>query len=117
MTSATSKGPTSSPFGCAWSVVRATAWGTDGRRPSRASPTGPAGTFLVPPREPGPRYALAFGQWNNKNVNLVLEAWALLRDQGEPLPLVVVGLSSEGRAAVESAATNLGLADHVTVRP
>jgi glycosyltransferase involved in cell wall biosynthesis len=70
-----------------------------------------------PRRTSGPRYALAFGQWNNKNVDLVVEAWALLRDRGEQLPLVIVGLNPEGRAAVEGAVSRLDLADLVTVRP
>ena len=35
-----------------------------------------------PPRRPaGPEYALAFGQWGNKNVDLVLDAWAILRSR------------------------------------
>jgi glycosyltransferase involved in cell wall biosynthesis len=36
-------------------------------------------------------YALAFGQWGNKNVGLVLDAWALLeRGGGDPPALVIV---------------------------
>ena len=70
-----------------------------------------------PPREPGPRYALAFGQWGNKNVDLVLDAWATLRSRSEVLPLVVVGLSAEGRAVLEAGAAARGVGDLVTLKP
>jgi glycosyltransferase involved in cell wall biosynthesis len=63
-------------------------------------------------------YALAFGQWGNKNVDLVLDAWALLRrDGGDPPPLVIVGLPEHARAGVESGVASRRLADLVTVRP
>ena len=70
-----------------------------------------------PPRQPGPDYALAFGQWGNKNVDLVLDAWAVLRSRAEELPLVVVGLPEEGRAAVAAGAAARGIGDVVTLRP
>jgi glycosyltransferase involved in cell wall biosynthesis len=69
------------------------------------------------PREEGPAYALAFGQWGNKNVGIVLDAWRQLRREGEVLPLVVVGLPADGRAAVEASVLERGLGDVVTVRP
>jgi glycosyltransferase involved in cell wall biosynthesis len=63
-------------------------------------------------------YALAFGQWGNKNVGLVLDAWAILqRDGGDPPPLVIVGLPEADRARVEADAAARGLAKVVTVRP
>ena len=63
-------------------------------------------------------YALAFGQWGNKNVSLVLDAWALMRRAGgEPLSLVVVGLPSDMRAEVQADAAARGLSDLVTVLP
>jgi glycosyltransferase involved in cell wall biosynthesis len=63
-------------------------------------------------------YALAFGQWGNKNADLVLDAWALLRrDGGDPPPLVIVGLPEADRARVQTDAAARGLADAVTVRP
>jgi glycosyltransferase involved in cell wall biosynthesis len=62
-------------------------------------------------------YALAFGQWNNKNVDLVLDAWSLLRSRESTLPLVVVGLSSTGRASVQAKVDTLGLNDQVVLRP
>ncbi len=70
-----------------------------------------------PPRRSGPEYALAFGQWGNKNVDLVLDAWAVLRSRSEATPLVVVGLPAEGQAAVEAGAAARGIGDLVTVRP
>jgi glycosyltransferase involved in cell wall biosynthesis len=70
-----------------------------------------------PPRQPGPDYALAFGQWGNKNVDLVLDAWATLHSHSEAMPLVIVGLSAEGRAAVEAGVAARGIGDLVTIRP
>lgn len=63
----------------------------------------------------GGGYALAFGQWGNKNVGLVLDAWASLRR--DPLPLVIVGLPEVARAGVEAHAAAGGLSDAVTVLP
>ncbi|HEY6471571.1 MAG TPA: glycosyltransferase, partial [Acidimicrobiales bacterium] len=63
-------------------------------------------------------YALAFGQWGNKNTGLVLDAWALLRDAGDDVPpLVVVGLPADARSAVQADAAARGLAGFVTVKP
>ncbi|HEY5385858.1 MAG TPA: glycosyltransferase, partial [Acidimicrobiales bacterium] len=69
------------------------------------------------PQGDGPGYALAFGQWMNKNVDLVLDAWAILHARSEAMPLVVVGLSVEARAAVEAGAAARGIGDLVTLRP
>ena len=70
-----------------------------------------------PPAEPGPEYALAFGQFGNKNADLVLDAWGILRGQGEALPLVVVGLPMADRAQLESSLEARDLADLVSVCP
>jgi glycosyltransferase involved in cell wall biosynthesis len=72
-----------------------------------------------PPRQPvpGPGYALAFGQWGNKNVGLVIDAWGLLQARGDTQPLVIVGLPDEGRAAAQADVAARGLQDVVTVRP
>ena len=66
----------------------------------------------------GSGYALAFGQWGNKNVGLVLEAWATLRrDGGELLPLVVVGLPEAEQVKVRTDVRDRNLTDLVTVLP
>ncbi len=71
-----------------------------------------------PPREAKPAgYALAFGQWGNKNVGLVLEAWQLLRTHGDAVPLVIVGVPDEGRDAVEAQIRTGDLDEMVTVKP
>lgn len=62
-------------------------------------------------------YALAFGQYGNKNVDLVLDAWATLEAAGSALPLVVMGLSDGSRQAVETKARQMGLSELVTVLP
>ena len=73
-------------------------------------------TTCSPGRERTARapYALAFGQWGNKNVGLVVEAWSILQER---IPLVVVGLPAAARAAVEADVARRGLADLVTVLP
>src|SRR5438128_10093469 len=65
----------------------------------------------------GPQYALAFGQYGNKNVDLVLEAWALLHGAGTAMPLRVVGLGERERVSVRERITELGLDDVVTASP
>ncbi|HWF14969.1 MAG TPA: glycosyltransferase [Acidimicrobiales bacterium] len=70
------------------------------------------------PEAGGEEYALAFGQWGNKNVGLVLDAWAILRREGgDPLPLVIVGLPEADRAKVQADAASRGLSKLVTVHP
>ncbi len=69
------------------------------------------------PRVPGPDYALAFGQFGNKNVGLVLDAWARLRGRQEGMPLVVVGVPGPDRTRVVNAVGARGLGGLVTVRP
>jgi glycosyltransferase involved in cell wall biosynthesis len=66
----------------------------------------------------GETYALAFGQWGNKNVHLVLEAWARLqREGGDPPPLVIVGLPEPERVTVQADVVAHGLTSLVTVKP
>jgi glycosyltransferase involved in cell wall biosynthesis len=67
---------------------------------------------------PGDGYALAFGQWGNKNVDLVLEAWARLhRDGAEPPPLVIVGVPEAERLTLQADVAAHGLTPLVTVKP
>jgi glycosyltransferase involved in cell wall biosynthesis len=72
-----------------------------------------------PPRPTGvAEYALAFGQWGNKNVGLVLDAWSLLlRGGGDPPPLVIVGLPALEGGTVRADVASRGLAELVTVKP
>jgi glycosyltransferase involved in cell wall biosynthesis len=57
----------------------------------------------------GGQYALAFGQYGNKNVDLVLDAWALLNTSGGARPLRLVGLNAETREQVTARVHELGL--------
>ena len=78
--------------------------------PVRALPgRRPRGDLAAPAPAPGPAcarslapalgrgYALAFGQFANKNVDLVIDAWTVLCERGDALPLMLVGLP-EGNA-------------------
>lgn len=73
-----------------------------------------------PVRPPSTAYAIAFGHFPNKNVDLVLEAWKELlqpaRDE-EVLELRVVGVPDSQRAGVEERIETLGLKGEVTVQP
>jgi glycosyltransferase involved in cell wall biosynthesis len=70
-----------------------------------------------PPASAGAPYAIAFGQYANKNVDLVVECWGLLAQQGETLPLVLTGLSPEAQAQVSSRASQLGVSELITPLP
>ena len=70
-----------------------------------------------PRRQPGPEYALAFGQFGNKNVDLVLDAWEILHGRGEALPLVVVGLPAAAAPRSRPPCRRRGMGDLVSVRP
>ena len=62
-------------------------------------------------------YAIAFGQYGNKNVDLVLDAWRLQLDRGPVMPLVIVGLGNGPRAETQARIDELGLTDVVTPLP
>ncbi len=47
----------------------------------------------------------------------MLDAWALLRGQGDVLPLVVVGLPADARDATAAAVRRRGLDEVVTLQP
>jgi glycosyltransferase involved in cell wall biosynthesis len=70
-----------------------------------------------PHREEGPGYALAFGQFGNKNVDLVLDAWTILSSRGGAMPLVVVGVPGSARDALRAGVHDRGLGALVSVRP
>jgi glycosyltransferase involved in cell wall biosynthesis len=64
------------------------------------------------------RYAIAFAQFANKNVDMVLNAWAMLRAQeSSVLPLKLVGVTGCERARVEARVRELGLDEVVSVNP
>jgi glycosyltransferase involved in cell wall biosynthesis len=69
------------------------------------------------PMSSSEEYAIAFGQWGNKNVDLVLDAWSDLDLRGEALPLVLVGLSEASRVRVQAKVDYLGLGQFVTILP
>jgi glycosyltransferase involved in cell wall biosynthesis len=87
-----------------------------GRR-IRTTPLGADHVLSWPAREAKTPYALSFGQWGNKNVDLTLEAWTILQSQGDPLPLVLVGLPDHEREAVAARVAALDLSNLVTIRP
>lgn len=62
-------------------------------------------------------YAITFGQWSNKNVGLVVEAWAALAARGETLELRVVGLGAAARETLQRRIDELGLTDRVRALP
>lgn len=63
------------------------------------------------------RYALAFGQFENKNVNAVLDAWALYCRSDSDLTLRLVGMGRADRAAATERVAALGIADRVELMP
>ena len=87
------------------------------RRRVRTTPLGADHVLAWPARAASPPYALAFGQWRNKNVDLTLEAWTVLRTQGDALPLVLVGVPDDQHETLAGRVAALGLSDLVTVRP
>lgn len=87
------------------------------KRPHRLALLGADHVDSWPRNADAEPYALAFGQYGNKNVGLVIDAWKILRDRGFALPLVVVGLGKGARAETQDKVDSLGLADSVTVLP
>ena len=70
-----------------------------------------------PQQAPDRSYAITFGQWGNKNANLVIDAWAALQRRGEAMPLSIVGVPPAARAALERAIADRGLQDVVALLP
>jgi glycosyltransferase involved in cell wall biosynthesis len=70
-----------------------------------------------PRRTPDRPYAITFGQWGNKNADLVIDAWAALQQRGDAMPLSIVGLPSAARGQLQQAITDRGLRDVVTLLP
>lgn len=88
-----------------------------GNRPVRVAHLGADHVDTWPRHCSGSPYAIAFGQYGNKNVDLVLDAWSILHARAEVLPLVIVGLSETPRRAVQTRVEALGLTEVVTVLP
>jgi glycosyltransferase involved in cell wall biosynthesis len=66
----------------------------------------------------GEHYAIAFAHFANKNVDLVLTAWAMLKGNGSPLlPLKLVGVPGGERDRVAARVRELGLDDTVSINP
>lgn len=87
-------------------------------RPVRTAHLGADHVDSWGPRRAGAPYAIAFGHFVNKNVGLVLDAWAQLRDRaGGVMPLKLLGLPDRSRPAVEAKVRELGLSEVVTVLP
>ena len=62
-------------------------------------------------------YALAFGQFANKNVSAVLDAWALFCEEDEQLILRLVGMSNADREEATRRVAELGIAERVELMP
>jgi glycosyltransferase involved in cell wall biosynthesis len=86
-------------------------------RPVRTTLLGADHVDAWPRLGDAPFYALAFGQYGNKNVDLVLDGWRRLQEQDAALPLVLLGLGGADRAHVEARIDALGLAGTVTALP
>ncbi|WP_435770481.1 glycosyltransferase [Nocardioides sp. SYSU DS0651] len=67
------------------------------------------------PRRTGP--AVTFAHHTNKNPDLVLDAWRLLAGGQSPPPLLVLGVGSARRPAMEAAIAERGLTEHVRLAP
>ena len=63
------------------------------------------------------RYALAFGQFANKNVDKVIDAWAEFCRADSDLNLRLVGMSRADREAITERLADLGIADRVDLAP
>jgi glycosyltransferase involved in cell wall biosynthesis len=89
------------------------------RRPVRTTLLGADHVDAWPAMDSSEPYALAFGQYGNKNVDLVLDAWKLLHEDAsaDAGPLVLLGLSGAARAATQQRIVDLGLQDVVTPLP
>jgi glycosyltransferase involved in cell wall biosynthesis len=87
------------------------------KREMRVAHLGGDHTDTWPARVAGEPYALAFGQYGNKNVDLVVDAWALLKQRGYTGKLAIVGLNDDSRTALQERVDRLGLTDLVLPQP
>lgn len=75
-----------------------------------------ADTWPVPKQAARP-YALAFGQFANKNVDRVLDAWASFCLDDSEMTLRLVGMGRADREAAGERVARLGIADRVELMP
>lgn len=68
-------------------------------------------------RQPEDAYALAFGNFGNKNADKVVAAWAEFCRTNSELTLRLVGMSGAERAALSEQAASLGITDRVRLMP
>jgi glycosyltransferase involved in cell wall biosynthesis len=88
------------------------------RRPVRTAHLGADHVDSWPVQKPATPYAIAFSHYANKNVDLVIDAWALRRQLGETsLPLTLVGVSDTERPRILKRIEQHGLAGFVDVNP
>jgi glycosyltransferase involved in cell wall biosynthesis len=87
------------------------------RLPIRVAHLGADHVETWPVSRGGDRHALAFGHFANKNVDLVLDAWAARLAQDDALPLSLVGVPDRDRARLQARVDALGLGGVVTVSP
>jgi glycosyltransferase involved in cell wall biosynthesis len=83
----------------------------------RAAPLGGDHADAWPRRQAEEAYAITFGQWANKNVDLVIDAWAALEARGEAPALHVVGLGQASREKLGQRIAALGLEHRVRALP
>jgi glycosyltransferase involved in cell wall biosynthesis len=71
-----------------------------------------------PRHRTGEHYAIAFAHFANKNVDLVLRAWAMLKAHGSSVPpLKLVGVPGGERDRVAARVAEFGLDDTVSINP
>ena len=76
----------------------------------RVAPLGGDHVAGWPVDRTGEGYALAFGQWGNKNVDMVIDGWGELLERGEdPMPLKLIGMSEEAQAKAQEHIDRRGL--------
>jgi glycosyltransferase involved in cell wall biosynthesis len=90
------------------------------RRPMRVAHLGAdhVDSWTVTADRAATPYAIAFGHYANKNVDVVLDAWALRHQRGEiSLPLSLIGVSSSDRPTLEARIAELGVEGFVSISP
>jgi glycosyltransferase involved in cell wall biosynthesis len=88
------------------------------KRPLRTAHLGADHVDTWPVNRPETPYAIAFSHYANKNVDLVIDAWALRHQLGElSLPLALVGVSGAERPRILERIADLGLVGFVNVFP